>query len=562
MADARADEVLRRFAILEGNRGIWNQHWTEINDRVMVRPSGFNRSIVPGSKNTSLVFDSTAAQALLRYAAAVESVLCARNQQWHGLEPADPEIADDPECKAYCEALTKLLFRVRYGAFSSFSAEAQECFLELGAFGTHIMLCDDAANHERVTPSRAPIVYQSMPLCDSYIEENALGRVDTLYRLIRWDARQVIHNFGIDKTPRKIVEAYDKKQDRKWTFIHRVSPTVDYDRTAWDRRALPYSSCYVWRDEPETVEESGLRTMPYAVGRSTTNPDEVYGRSPAMTVLPDIKMVNEVNKTMIRAGHKLVDPPLLIYDDGLGSMLDVTPNALNYGMMDESGHARAAPLNSGGRYDVGVDQRQDLRTSINTGFYITLFQILVENRQMTAYEAMLRAQEKAELLGPTFGRQESEFLAPIIERELDILWSKGIIQRTIGPMPRKLEQSGGILQIAFTNQLAYMRRAPEAVRTLTSIQQLAPLASIDPAVMEGFDPDGVREVIMDANGVPQKARRTPEQLAAFREQKQAQANAAALVQAAPLVGSAVKDIAQAQSTADVQRLPVALPRAA
>lgn len=562
MADARADEVLRRFALLEGGRGIWNQHWTEINDRVMVRPSGFNRTIVPGSKNTSLVFDSTAAQALLRYAAAVESVLCARNEQWHGLEPADPEIADDPACKDYCERLTKLLFRIRYGAFSSFSAEAQECFLELGAFGTHVMLVDDSANHERVVPLRAPIVYQSMPLCDSYIEENALGRVDTLYRLIRWDARQVIHNFGYEKTPQKIREAFDKKQDRKWTFVHRVCPTADYEPGAWDRRALPYSSCYVWRDEPTTIEESGLRTMPYAVGRSTTNPDEVYGRSPAMTVLPDIKMVNEVNKTMIRAGHKLVDPPLLIYDDGLGSMLDVTPNALNYGMMDEGGHPRAAPLNSGGRYDVGIDQRTDLRTSINNGFYITLFQILVQNREMTAYEAMLRAQEKAELLGPTFGRQESEFLAPIIERELDILWAKGIIQRTLGPMPRRLEMAGGVLQVAFTNQLAYMRRAPEAVRTLTSIQQLAPIAQFDPAVMDGFDPDGIRDVITGANGVPQKALRTPEELAAFRDAKQQQANAAAFAQTAPQIAGAVKDVAQAASLADVQRLPVALPAAA
>ena len=175
---------------------------------------------------------------------------------------------------------------------------------------------------------------------------------------------------------------------------------------------------------------------------------------------------------------------------------------------------------------------------------------------MTAYEAMLRAQEKAELLGPTFGRQESEFLAPIIERELDILWAKGIIQRTIGPMPRKLEQAGGIMQVSFTNQLAYMRRAPEAVRTLTSIQQLAPIAEFDPSVMDGFDPDGVRDVILDANGVPQKARRTPEQLAAFREAKQQRQDAAALTEAAPQIAGAVKDMAQAQSLADVQRLPV------
>jgi len=33
-------------------------------------------------------------------------------------------------------------------------------------------------------------------------------------------------------------------------------------------------------------------------------------------VLPDIKMLNEMNKTIIRAGQRVVDPPLMVSDDG------------------------------------------------------------------------------------------------------------------------------------------------------------------------------------------------------------------------------------------------------
>ena len=36
-----------------------------------------------------------------------------------------------------------------------------------------------------------------------------------------------------------------------------------------------------------------------------------------MTVLPDIKMLNQMSKTIIRAAEKVVDPPIIIADDGV-----------------------------------------------------------------------------------------------------------------------------------------------------------------------------------------------------------------------------------------------------
>ena len=36
-----------------------------------------------------------------------------------------------------------------------------------------------------------------------------------------------------------------------------------------------------------------------------------------MTALSDIKMLNEMSKTDMRAVHKLVDPPILLHDDGI-----------------------------------------------------------------------------------------------------------------------------------------------------------------------------------------------------------------------------------------------------
>lgn len=557
MADTRADEYLRRFGVAENGRGIWNAHWQEINDRVLARPGGFLTSVVQGSKATQRMFDATAALACQRLAAAIESVICPRSERWHGLEPVDPELADNQDVKAYCEKLTDLLFRVRYGARSAFASETQECFLELCAFGTHSMLVDDMANHEGVYPQRPPIVYMAQPLAYLWIEENELGQVDTLYRKFDYDGRQALQRFG-DKTPAKVKDAAEKHSDRRFTFVQCVHPTDDYAGSAWDRRMFPYTSVVVSRDEREVVQEGGYRTIPYAVGRSITTADEHYGRSPAMTLLPDIKMLNEVGKSMIRQVHKQLDPPLLIADDGSATPFDARPNALNYGSVDSQGRQLVHPLQTGGNLAMGQEFRQDLRAVINDGFYLKLFQILVETREMTAYEAALRAQEKGILLAPMMGRQEAEFLGPLIERELDILWSRGVIQRVVGPMPAALEATGGQLKVAYTNQMAHFQRAPEATRTLMAIQQLAPLASLDPTVMDVFDPDGVAQVILDANGVPAKAQRSKADVAAVRGQRQQRQQASDILATAPVAASAAKDLASAQATAQQQPAPPSL----
>ena len=145
-----------------------------------------------------------------------------------------------------------------------------------------------------------------------------------------------------------------------------------------------------------------------------------------MIVLPDIKMLNEMSKTVIRAAHKTVDPPLLLHDDGVlglsrGGRPNLDPGALNVGGIDDQGRPKVLPLQTGARPDLGLELMEQRRKVINDAFLVTLFQILVEGPAMTATEVLERAKEKGALLAPTMGRQQSEALGPMIERELDIL---------------------------------------------------------------------------------------------------------------------------------------------
>jgi len=546
MSDSRVDDIIRRQEKMATDRAIFDSHWREIAERILPRADHFRVNRNAGDKHTERVFDATANLALERFAAAMESMLTPRTQRWHKLKTGEPALDENQEVKEYLDALTQLLFKVRYSPKANFASQANEAYMSLGAFGTGAMFIDDMIGHG--------IRYRSVPLNEIYIAENHQGVVDTVHRRFPMSARQAAQRFGLNKLPETIQRAVEKTPEQNFEFIHAVMPRQDMEYGRKDYKGMKIASCYISIDGRSIVSEGGYHTMPYAVGRYVTGPKEVYGRSPAMTVLPDIKMLNEMSKTVIRAAHKMVDPPLLLQEDGALAAFDMRPSALNYGGVNEQGQQLVHALQTNGRVDIGLDMMEQRRKTINDAFLVTLFQILVDSPQMTATEAMLRAQEKGALLAPTMGRQQSEFLGPIIEREIDILARAGALP----PMPDVLREAGGTVDIEYVSPLNRAQRAEEGVAIMNTLQAIAPLAQIDPTVLDVFDPEMVARELADINGVPAKVMRSTDQMKALNEQKAQAQQAQSLLEAAPVAASTAKDLAQAQalsSAAPSQQAP-------
>ena len=551
MTDSRADDIIRRQEKMATDRAIFDQHWREIAERILPRSDHFRVNRNPGDKHTEKVFDATANLALDRFAAAMESMLTPRTQQWHKLKVNDEALNEDAEVRAYLDQVTKILFGVRYSPKANFASQAHESYISLGAFGTGGMFVDDLVGHG--------IRYRSVHLSELYIAENHQGAVDTIHRKFALTARQAVQKFDSKLLPEKIIKAAEKSPEQFFDFIHAVGPRDDVDTVKKTYKGMPWYSCYIALDGRSILSEGGYQSMPYAVGRYVTGPKEVYGRSPAMTVLPDIKMLNEMSKTVIRAAHKIVDPPLLLQEDGALAAFDLRPGALNYGGVNDQGNQLVHALQTNARVDIGMDMMEQRRKTINDAFLVTLFQILVDAPQMTATEAMLRAQEKGALLAPTMGRQQSEFLGPLIEREIDILARAGALP----PMPKALMDAGGIVDIEYVSPLNRAQRADEGVAIMNTLQAIAPLAQIDPRVMMVFDPAAVARELADINGVPAKVMRTKEQIAAMDQQANQAQQAQQLLAAAPVASGVVKDMAQAQSMAGAnpgQAAPAIFPQ--
>lgn len=540
MADTDTDaiDVIDKQGQMENDRSIFDSHWREIAERILPRQNDFQgASSIQGEKRTEKIFDSTGPLALDRAASAIDSLITPSTSQYHGLAPDDDSLAENHEVKAYLEEVTKILFRTRYRPFANFASQAHECYISLMAFGTLGLFIDDVIG--------LGIRYKSIPLSGLYFMEDHSGIVDYVHHKFEFTARQAVQKFGLDNLPEKIKVAYDKTPFQKFQFIHCVRPNDERNPRRKDYRGMAYSSLYVALDGKKTISRGGYRTKPYAISRHVTAPRETYGRSPAMMVLPDIKMVNEMEKTIIRAAHKIVDPPMLVYGDGILSAFDARPNAVNYGGVDEQGRQLAHAMKTGSNLPIAVDMTEQKRKVINDAFYVTLFQILVQNPQMTATEAMIRAQEKGQLLAPTVGRQQSELLGAVIARELDIHAMAGVLP----PMPVKLRDAGGGIRAVYTSPLSRLRRAEDGVAILRTLEALSPLANVKPDVLDAFDEDEIARELADINGMPAKTIRPREKVMEIREARNASAQDASLLQGAEVASNAAKNMAQAAKEA-------------
>ena len=90
----------------------------------------------------------------------------------------------------------------------------------------------------------------------------------------------------------------------------------------------------------------------------------------------------------------------LLSTSGFTALLfdSLRPGALNPGSLGSNGEELVRAFNSQARIDIGLEMMQAKQQTINEAFFITLFQILVDNPTMTATEVLERAQEKGMLL--------------------------------------------------------------------------------------------------------------------------------------------------------------------
>jgi len=524
--DPLVSRLDKRYRTLQSQRSNWEKHWQELADYMLPRKADIVKKRTQGDKRTDLIYDGTAIHAVELLASSLHGMLTSPSTPWFSLRYRDQRLQRNDAANEWLEACLDQMYQ--HFNRSNFQQEIHELYYDLVVFGTGSFY---------VEPMMDGLRFACRHIAEICISEDASGRVDTVYRKFKLTARAISMQFPNAKLPAQIEKDIENDPYKEHEIIHAVYPRGDSNgKLAKDK---PIASVYYMCDGLGLLSEGGFDEFPFMVPRFVKDSVSNYGRSPAMTALPDVKMLNKMSETTIRAAQKQIDPPLMVPDDGFVLPIRTTPGSLNFyrsGTRD-----RLEPLQIGANNPLGLNMEEQRRNAIRQAFYVD--QLLVGQTQtMTATEVLQRNEEKMRLLGPVLGRLQAELLQPLISRSFALLLRSGLLP----PAPEELQ--GQDIDIEYVSPLAKAQKLTDLQSMLRGFEIMMQVSQVAP-VMDYLDDDKLVQYLVEVTGMPARIIKSDAEVARMRrEQAEAEAeaqarqiqaeNAANAGQAAPAVKAA------------------------
>jgi len=482
--DIKVKHLTERFEALKQKRQKWEGVWAEIDQFVCPQ------SLLKGGKQ---IFDSTPIWCREQLASGLQMLLVNPSYPWFSLEAKtevkdqasgirmahlDPEL-DDPQLKLWRDGVEKGISSVFSNPFNNFYNQAHVFFLTLVAYGTAVFYVEESQGLPDL------MSFRSLPLRECYFEGNQFGQVNTMYRFFHLSAQNAARQWGKDPVFQKML--IENRQDEELKILHVV-------RENPANKTFPFESLHIDFDNTRLIEEKGYDYFPFLVTRWMVEDADGYGSAPGGHVMPDIKLLNTLRQDHAKIMKKALDPPLLVPEHGYHLPLSITPGSINFyrnGIADP-----IRPVTPMEDVQISFEEMAQCRDAILKAFYIDIFRMGKESKEMTAAEVQMRSEEQMRLMGAIVGRIESEFLNPLILAVYQIL---GKYQR----LP-KWEGNTPSLDIRYISPLARSQKsaAYNSTEAILSFLQRSGLANVYPDIYDNINPDNLIKLFAELKGVP------------------------------------------------------------
>lgn len=510
MYDAKS--LLKFNAERKAARLTFETQWRDIAKLLRLLRDDFGRKPIPGEKRGEMVYDSTPIYAADNLTAGIYGTMTNSANIWFTMATEDDDLNRYQSVRKWLDTVSARMLASFGPAISNFYNSVPQLFGDVTSFGT-------GAFYSAEVPGTGRIQDVTRPLSEIYISTNQFDEVDTLDRNFEWSARAIAQRFGMSNLPTKIVDALEKNPDMKFPMVHFTLPNEDFRRGALGPKGKAFLSVYVTEEGNTTLGEFGYHEFPYMVPRWAVAAGEDYGRGPAMNAMPDIKMLQAMNRTLIQAAERQANPPLLAPNEGVISVMRTVPGKVTYGGVSRNGSKLVQELGNGGSTPIALEMIDKVREQIKDAFYFSIMQ-MIGRTGMTATEVVTRQEEKMRLMGPHQGRIESEFLTPLIRRRFNMLMRAG----SFPPPPPELQKRN--ITVRYESPMAKAQKSAEGAATLRFLEGAQAFAAINSTVLNRINgAEGLR-VLQDAFGAPARI------LYSDEEYQQRQANSAQAQQVA------------------------------
>ena len=516
-------ELRDNLSRLQSKRSVWESHWQEVADYCLPRKADVNVERSRGDKRNIQIFDATAVHSLELLASSLQGMLTSSANRWFQLRYKEAVLNEDDTAKEWLEdSIDKM-----YVAFarSNFQQEIFENYHDLLAFGTSCLFIEE---------DKDDIVrFSARHIKEVYITENDKGLVDTVYRKFKITYKAAIEKFGRENVSKDILVNAQKNPFDDVELVHIVRPRSIFNPKKLDKQNMPFQSVYMEYETGHIISIGGFRELPYVVPRYLKASNEIYGRSPAMNSLPDVKVLNKMVEVSLKAAQKQVDPPLLVPDDAMILPIRTAPSSINY--YRSGSRDRIETLNIGANNPLGLNMEDQRRRSISRTFHVD--QLLIsESRTMTATEVMQRNQEKMRILGPAIARLQQELLQPLIIRVFNIM----LRGKLFADAPDIL--GGQEIDVEYVSPVALAQKGQELESIVRGLELFGSIGQIAP-VQDYIDENGLVKKIIQVLGLPARMIKSDKQVQEIRAERQAQQAAQAQMQQEMMQTEQAKNVA-------------------
>ena len=495
-----ASELKNNLSRLMEKRSTWESHWQEIADLMLPRKAEITKERARGDKRSTQIFDATGIHSLELLAASLHGMLTSSANRWFSLRYKEAVLNENDEAREWLEdSIDKM-----YLAFarSNFQQEIFENYHDLIAFGTSCLMVEEDEDDI--------IRFSARHIKEIYIEENKKGLIDNVYRKFKLTVDQAIQKFGAENLSKEINNTYKSNPYDEVEICHIVRPRSIYDGSKQDKKNMKFQSIYFEHGTDHVISVGGFNENPYVVSRYLKSSTEIYGRSPSMNALPDVKVLNKMVEHGLKASAKMIDPPLLVPDDSMLAPVRMTPGSLNY--YRSGSRDRIEPLNIGQNTTVTLNEENARREAIARMFHVDQLQIQ-SNRTMTATEVLQRNEEKMRILGPVMGRIQSELLEPMINRVFSIMLRNRLF-REAPPILANQE-----IDIEYVSPMALAQKGQELQNVMRGLELFGSLSQTMP-VMDYIDENGLVKQLVQTLGLPARMIKSDKEVQGIRMERQ------------------------------------------
>ena len=512
----------RRLALLKQDRTSWDTHWKELRDTIFPWAGNWLDTDTQndGRKRVDPIV-SAGREALMTLAAGMQGGLTPRSERWFGLtmehtRQEDPKMRHDQQTDAWLDQCTTLILDIL--AASNFYHASAQMYEDLGLFGTSVMYVEP--DYDTV------VTFRHLSVGEYWLADDWKGRADTLFREFQMTARNIVREFGEENCTDQLRRTAETQPDKLVTIVHGVYPRKGGDGDSDDPMRMAWASVYFEKDAPQghVLRISGFKQFPFLVTRWSVHGEDVYGHSPAMYALADVKQAKDMLIDVMDMVGNIARPPLQGPDTLNNTDVTMDPGELT--LIPSSVYAAGARIEPIIGYQADAMKVyqvvQEVQNNIRNAFYYQVFMMFTgdESKSMTATEILERKQVRLTQLGPVLERLQTELFGPLI----DIIFARCEEVGILPPPPDTVE-AGDRIDVQYKSALA---KASDYSR-VTNMQQFLSvcmnLAQI-PGLLDNLDIDSTVRTLAEHLDVPPEMLRDKKDVEAMRQQQQEQQQAA------------------------------------